>query len=103
MKQLPFNSADVIIAWIDKYRRDIPRLQQSIADNEGLACKLRETVESYRINELRRRSDMIAKRIDWRLARLRKLGEWLAELQTLSLPHMEQTHAPSAHVDHNPF
>ncbi len=103
MKQLPFTSPDIIIAWIDKYQRDIPKLQQRIADNAVLADKLRETKESFRVPEIRRDCQLIEKRIEWRLARLRKLGELLAEVKTLSLPHMENTHAPAPNVDANPF
>jgi len=103
MNPLPPTDEGVTLAWIDKYHQDIETMQREIYDKNILADKLRETTESYRVPEIRKRCDMIEKRIDWRLRRLKHLGQELSEIRTLPLPHMEGTNATATHVDANPL
>lgn len=80
-----FSSPDEILALIDTYHKEMWSLSTKADEIDHLADQLRGTSEAHRIEGLRQQSDKIRKQVLWREARLRTLGDRLAEIQTPQL------------------
>lgn len=81
-----FTSEQEILDLIDKYRLEIDDLKKRADSRDHLADCLKSTEEAHRIPGIRDSADQIRNGCEWRIGRLKTLGEKLSEMRTPQLP-----------------